>query len=223
MSIYAELGLSPIINASGAVTRLGGAPMPEAVLAAYTAAAGECVPIEQLQGKACSIISELTGTESALVTSGAAASLTIGAAAILTGLDIGKMELLPQTDGRGDGMANEFIISREQRNGYDHAVRAAGARLVEIGMNEIVANAGVRRTEAWEYKAAIGPNTAGVLYVFGRESEPALSEVVKVAHRHGLPVLVDAAGELLPRIAASRDFFECRFCAHAERCWGLAA
>jgi len=30
------------------------------------------------------------------------------------------------------------------------------------------------------------------------------------------------AGELLPRIAASRDFFECRFCAHAERCWGLA-
>jgi len=31
------------------------------------------------------------------------------------------------------------------------------------------------------------------------------------------------AGELLPRIAASRDFFECRFCAHADRCWGLAA
>ncbi|MBC7140393.1 MAG: hypothetical protein H5U17_17175 [Defluviimonas sp.] len=31
------------------------------------------------------------------------------------------------------------------------------------------------------------------------------------------------AGELLPRIAANRDFFECRFCAHAERCWGLAA
>ena len=31
------------------------------------------------------------------------------------------------------------------------------------------------------------------------------------------------AGELLPRIAASRSFFECRFCAHAERCWSLAA
>ncbi|EAQ47256.1 hypothetical protein MED193_18724 [Roseobacter sp. MED193] len=30
------------------------------------------------------------------------------------------------------------------------------------------------------------------------------------------------AGELLPRIAANRDFFGCRFCAHAERCWGLA-
>ena len=32
-----------------------------------------------------------------------------------------------------------------------------------------------------------------------------------------------AYDDLLPRIAASRDFFECRFCAHAERCWSLAA
>jgi len=29
------------------------------------------------------------------------------------------------------------------------------------------------------------------------------------------------AGDLLPRVAANRDFFECRFCAWAERCWGL--
>jgi len=29
------------------------------------------------------------------------------------------------------------------------------------------------------------------------------------------------AGELLPRIATSRDFFECRFCPWAERCWTL--
>ena len=31
------------------------------------------------------------------------------------------------------------------------------------------------------------------------------------------------AGELLPRLAANRDFFECRFCPWAERCWGLPA
>ncbi|MDZ4135352.1 MAG: hypothetical protein U1D06_07115 [Paracoccaceae bacterium] len=31
------------------------------------------------------------------------------------------------------------------------------------------------------------------------------------------------AGELLPRIASNRDFFECRFCPWAERCWGLPA
>ena len=31
------------------------------------------------------------------------------------------------------------------------------------------------------------------------------------------------AGELLPRVAQHRDFFECRFCSWAERCWGLPA
>lgn len=29
------------------------------------------------------------------------------------------------------------------------------------------------------------------------------------------------AGELLPRIATNRDFFECRFCSWAARCWGM--
>ena len=32
MSIYEEFGVEPVINASGAVTRLGGAPMPKAVV-----------------------------------------------------------------------------------------------------------------------------------------------------------------------------------------------
>ncbi|MTW18329.1 hypothetical protein GJ689_19185 [Rhodoplanes serenus] len=30
------------------------------------------------------------------------------------------------------------------------------------------------------------------------------------------------AGELLPRVATSRDYFDCRFCPWAERCWRLA-
>ena len=29
------------------------------------------------------------------------------------------------------------------------------------------------------------------------------------------------AGELLPRVAQNRDFFECRFCPWSERCWSL--
>src|SRR5207247_2146558 len=56
-----------------------------------------------------------------------------------------------------------------------------------------------RRVEAWEYEAAFGPNTAGVLYVYDPHARPPLEEVVARAHFHGLPVLVDAAGELPPR------------------------
>ena len=195
MDVYTKLGLAPIINASGTVTRLGGAPLPEAVLQAFHDAAQESVPLEQLQAAASRRIAEITGTEAALVTAGSAAGLTLGAAAILTGHDLAKIERLPHCDG----FPHEFVIAREQRSGYDHAVRASGARLIEVGFNEIVANAGVRRTEAWEYEAAFGPNTAGVVYVFASDSRPELTEVVERAHRHDLPVLVDGAGELPPR------------------------
>ncbi len=39
MGVYEDLGLTPIINASGSITRLGGAPMPREVLDAMTEAA----------------------------------------------------------------------------------------------------------------------------------------------------------------------------------------
>src|SRR5213078_4951018 len=127
-----------------------------------------------LQGVASRVIAETTGAEAGLVTSGAAAALTLGTAAILTGYDLGRMERLPHCDG----FPHEFVIARDQRNGYDHAVRAAGARLVEVGFNEIVAGAGVRRTESWEYEAAFGSQTAGVLYVYDPQRQPPLAEVV---------------------------------------------
>lgn len=147
MSIYESLGLTPIINVSGSVTRLGGAPMPAAVVDAFRAAADECVPLDQLQGVASRIIAELTGAEAGIVTSGAAAALTLGTAAILARFDLARMEQLPQCVG----FPCEFVVPREQRNGYDHAVRAAGAKLVEVGFHEPVAGSGVRRCEAWEH------------------------------------------------------------------------
>ncbi len=195
MGIYESLGLAPVINVSGSVTRLGGAPMPEEVLDAFREAAAESVPLDHLQGVASRIIADMTGAEAGLATSGAAAALTLGAAAILTGYDLGRMERLPYCEG----FPHEFVVAREQRNGYDHAVRAAGARLIEVGFHEPVAGAGVRRCEAWEIEAAIGPQTAGVLYVYGEHARPPLAEVVALAHARDVSVLVDAAGELPPR------------------------
>src|SRR5438874_2030185 len=115
MSVFAELGVEPVINVSGAVTRLGGAPMPQEVLDAYCAAAAESVPLEQLQAAASRTIAEVTGAEAGVVTSGAAAGLTLGAAAILAGYDLRRIEKLPHCEG----FPSEFIIPREQRNGYD--------------------------------------------------------------------------------------------------------
>jgi L-seryl-tRNA(Ser) seleniumtransferase len=195
MSIYETLGLTPIINASGSVTRLGGAPMSRETLDAFAAAAADCVPLDALQAAASKRIAEVTGAEAGLVTSGAAAALMLGTAAILTRYDVRRMEMLPHCDG----FPHEFVVAREHRNGYDHAVRAAGARFVEVGFHEIIAGAGVRRAEAWEYEAAFSEKTAGVLYVYDADARPPLADLVGRAHARGLPVLVDAAGELPPR------------------------
>ena len=70
MTTYEQLGIQPIINASGSVTRLGGARMLPAVLEAYQAAAQETVPIEQLHARASERIVAATGSEAGLVTAG---------------------------------------------------------------------------------------------------------------------------------------------------------
>ena len=203
MSIYEQFGVRTIINVSGASTRVGGALMPQTVVEAMGEAAQESVSMPELQAAASRYIASVTGAQAGYVTSGASSALTLGAAAIMAGMDPGAMDRLPDTGG----LCDEFIIAREHRNGYDHAVRVAGGRMVEVGMNEVVANAGVRRTEAWEYRAAMTDRTAAIYYGQGQDSEPPLAEVVEVAHANGLPVLVDAAGELPPR-ANLRAFIE---------------
>ncbi|MBV8650716.1 MAG: aminotransferase class V-fold PLP-dependent enzyme, partial [Alphaproteobacteria bacterium] len=193
-TIYDRLGVRTIINAQGPATRLSGAVMPQEVAAAMVEASQHCVDIAELQAAASRIIAEATGAEAGIVTSGAAAALLLGTAACVTGLDPGKMNRLPNTTG----MKDEVVVARSQRNFYDHAVRAAGVRLVEIGIADRFSGAGVRDCEAWEIADALTPQTAAVLHVATPWSRPSLPEIVAVAHEQGVPVLVDAAAQLPP-------------------------
>ncbi|MBI4551920.1 MAG: aminotransferase class V-fold PLP-dependent enzyme [Candidatus Latescibacteria bacterium] len=194
LNIYERLGVRTLINASGPATRLSGSIMPPEVADAMREASQYCVDIAELQARASEIIADITGAEAGYVTSGAAAGLLLGTAACVTGLDPGKMNRLPDTTG----MKNEVLIPRSHRNFYDHAVRSAGVRLVEVGIADRFSGAGVRDTEAWEIADAVTERTAAVCYVAYSHSLPPLSAVVDVAHAAGVPVLVDAAGQLPP-------------------------
>ena len=88
------------------------------------------------------------------------------------------MNRLPDTSG----MPGEIVMVRSQRNFYDHALRAAGVQLVEVGLPDRYAGAGVRDAEAWEIADAIGERTAAVHWVASPAARPALEEVVAVAH-----------------------------------------
>jgi D-glucosaminate-6-phosphate ammonia-lyase len=188
MTVYARLGVRTLVNARGCATLAGGTLMESEVVAAMAAAAESFARIGDLQETAGRRIAELTGAEAGYVTSGAAAGLTLGAAAMLARLDPDRMERLPDT---GDGPA-EIVVHATHRNPYDHLVRASGARLVEFGT--------AAATTTGDMAAAIGPATAGAFYHGQAETAGLPIETfVATAHDHGLPVLVDASMNLPPR------------------------
>ena len=193
--LYAALGVKRRINAAGTLTRLGGALMHEEVVAAMAAAARASVDIGELQAAASRTIAKITGAEAGIVTSGAAAALTLAAAACMARWDIAKMAALPQAEG----FANEILVPRTQRTGYAQALRAAGARLVDIGHNDRGTGAGVRGLEAWEIEAAITPRTAAFACSANPSNADDLAIVIQTCKPRGIPVIVDAAAQLPPK------------------------
>ncbi|MDP2953431.1 MAG: aminotransferase class V-fold PLP-dependent enzyme, partial [Chloroflexota bacterium] len=187
-NIYDRLGVRRVINGSAWVTVLGGSIMPPEVLKAMTDAAPCYVEMQELNRKAGEVIAHVTGAEAGLVTSGASASLVLMAAACMTGIDEAQAAQLPDTTGLKD----QIVIQRAQRNRYDGAFLLSGARLVEVGK--------ASATPPWELEAAINEKTAAVAVIFApflRQPLP-LKQIAEVAHRHGVPVLVDAAAEAPP-------------------------
>jgi D-glucosaminate-6-phosphate ammonia-lyase len=198
---YRQRGVRTLINAKGPATRLSGGIMRPEVVAAMAEAAGHCVDMAELEAHASEVIAGITGAEAGYVASGAAACLLLATAACVAGLDPGRMARLPDTTG----MKNEIVIVRSQRNFYDHAVRAAGIRLIEVGLPDRYAGAGLRDAEAWEIADAITDRTAAVFYVADPFARPPLREVIAVAHAAAVPVIVDAAAQLPPQ-ANLRNF-----------------
>ncbi len=193
-SIYKELGANPIINATGSVTLLGGStPVPE-VVEAMAMANQAYVPLMELEEKAGKFIADIVNVPAAYITSGAGSALTLATAAIMAGDDDDKIEQLPDTTG----MKNEILIQNRQRYmmhyWYDRCLELAGAKLVDFGSED--------RTTAQDLENAIGPNTAAVHY-YAVEQSPdshalSLEETIEIAHGKGLPVTVDAAGQIYP-------------------------
>jgi D-glucosaminate-6-phosphate ammonia-lyase len=202
MGFYEELGVPPVINASGTLTRLGGSRMSPETLGAMADAAASFVPMDALQARAGEVIAEITGAEAGYVVSGAAAGLSLGIAACVAGMDVGAMDRLPDTTG----LKNEVVVQRGHRNAYDHAIRAVGVRMVEVGY---LGYPGAGGTYPWQIAEVITERTAAVACpILDTPGTLPLSEVCRIAHARGVPVVVDAAAELPPRANLSRFIAE---------------
>jgi L-seryl-tRNA(Ser) seleniumtransferase len=97
-----------------------------------------------------------------------------------------------------EGLKTEFIVHKSGRNVYDHAVEVAGGRFVEVGTDE-----GATEEELDE---AFDPEKTAAYYITDVSSEECvpIATVARIAHSHGVPVIVDAASELPPRINLKR-------------------
>jgi L-seryl-tRNA(Ser) seleniumtransferase len=185
--IYAELGVTPVINGAGTYTVLGGSLMYPEVIEAMRLGNEKFVDINELEvaagkkmAKLCKVPEGYTG----LVTAGAAAALVVGYAAILTGDNKQYIQQIPDLTGMPK---SEVIIQKSHRYPFDHQVRQTGVKLIEVETRD-------------ELIAAINPRTAALHFtnLFNEKGQVKVDEFVKIAHQHNLPAFNDAAADTPP-------------------------
>jgi uncharacterized pyridoxal phosphate-dependent enzyme len=188
---FARYGLARLINASGTETIFGASPVGPEVISAIGAILAHSVDMGELQAVASHVIARVTGGEAGFVTGCTSASIAIAAAACMTGLDLGRIERLPDTTG----LRNEVVIQKGHVVNYGSSIsgdlRLSGARVIEVGA---AAEAG-----AYQLNAAISANTAAAVFVISHHCVATgmirLAEFAIACHEVGVPVIVDAAAE----------------------------
>ena len=192
---YDELGLRPVVNGLGPVTRLGGLPMSETVFAAMRAAVETNVRMDELQEAVGRELARLLDIPAAYVTSGAYAGLVLAAAVCAVGGDSRGVDELPVTSTR-----SRVIIQMAHRDPYDHAITSVGLRLTEIGYPY--------STRRHELARELDDTVAAVLYRVGGNGDVLpLRVVADVAHDAGIPVIVDAA-DCVPPVERARQLLD---------------
>lgn len=180
--LYQSLGVRPLINARGTYTIITGSQSLPEVKQTMDLASRSYVQMDELMNGVGKRLAELTGAPWGIVTAGCAAALTNCTAGSVAGTNPERMERLPDLTG----LKSEVIIPAYSRNVYDHAVRMIGVKIIEI-------------SQASELEGAFSDRTAMVYILAGPgEDGPLGTEAISnVARGHDVPVLVDAAAEVL--------------------------
>jgi len=190
MDVYKELGVKKVVNGCGTYTVLGGSRLHPSVMKAMMYASKSFVDMSDLHKKAGEYIAKITGAEAAYITTGAAAGMFLSIIACITEGDDKKIKQYPELTG----MKNEVIIQMpHQFCKYYKVFRYAGAHIIFVGTAE--------KVKPEDIENAINEKTAAIAY-FVFDPQPGvvpLDQVIQIAHRYSVPVIVDAASELPPR------------------------
>jgi uncharacterized pyridoxal phosphate-dependent enzyme len=182
-NLFESIGVKPLINCKGTFTIVSGSQSLPEVKQAMMEASKHYVHLDELMESVGKRLAQLTGAEWGMVSNGCAAALTHATAACIAGADPEKLQRLPNLAG----LKNEVIAPRHSRNVYDHAVRMLGVKIVDVGTVE-------------ELQKAFNPRTAMVMILadLPADREPlSTATVSRIAKEHNVPVIVDAAAEIL--------------------------
>jgi L-seryl-tRNA(Ser) seleniumtransferase len=179
---YQKLGVTPFINAAGTYTVLSASSMPDEVRAAVELAAKRPVNLNELLDASGVYLAKKLRCEAALVTSGAAAALAVGTAACIT---MGNDQPILDIPTDMSELKNEVIVQKSHRYGYDHALRNCGILFVEVETLE-------------QYEQAFNERTVMAHFFNAGAGKISREDWVRVAHKHGVPCLNDAAADVPP-------------------------
>jgi L-seryl-tRNA(Ser) seleniumtransferase len=181
--VIRELGVRPCINAAGTFTALTGSLMPPEVVQGIQVASRQYVRLNELHDAVGRRIADLLKCPAAMVSAGCASALSLATAACVAGDDTQKIRRIPDTAG----MKNEVIVQRTHRVGYDHAIRNAGVRLIEVESRE-------------ELESKITDQTAMLFFLNSADPQGKIhhEEFVELGRKHRIPTLIDAAADVPP-------------------------
>src|SRR5712671_1345716 len=176
-NIYTRLGVKTVINCRGTWTYLSGSLEFPEVRQAQLEASEYFVNMLDLQRAVGRRLSELTGAESGIITSGSAGAMAAATAACMAGSDDKYIWQLPDTTG-----LKHEVVMVGGRSAFDSAIRLTGAKLVLTYSPEELAN-------------AINENTA---MIYTTDLGEKLQRVVAIAKEHKIPMLLDDAAGIPP-------------------------
>lgn len=191
MSVYQDIGLRRVVNANGRVTILGVSTLSDEVAQAAIAGGQSYVVIEELIDRAGEIIASYTGAQDACPTCSASAAISMTVAGLISKGKKSVIDRLPDSSG----LANEIVLQKGHSIEFGAPMptmlRLGGGVPVEAGTaNEVVPE---------DIEEAITDKTVALLYVKShhcvQKGMVDLETMRDIAHRHGLPLMVDAAAE----------------------------
>ncbi len=191
MTIHNKFKLQNVINASGKMTILGVSRISDSVAAAQKEAGQSFFVMEELTKATGHYLADLIGAENATVLSSASAGIAQSTAAI-----IGKGDLYHVYHPFTDRITKrEIVIPKGHNVDYGTGVQV----MVELGGGKVIEAGWANKCTQADVEMEITENTAALLYIKShhavQKSILSVSEMVEVAKRNKLPLIVDAAAE----------------------------